>query len=316
MEKWLKNKYIVVFVSFLLSVLLASFIYSRHDALTTNIDSSASVTTQKIITNVPIRIKDSSNSKYISGLPEHVVVSLEGPRNILSQLSNQTINVETEDLATVENGSTTIRYKLTDLPNGVIGTIQPYESNIIVSKRMTKTFPVTPLVDKSIVSDGYVMGAVEVSPSTVSITGSEDTILKIDTVTATITVSSTKTETFTQDNVSVVVKDKNGNILDVKVDKNVSITVPIYKKGQTVPVDITLAGQREGYTYTVESQNVSELTLLGTADKLKDITRISATINVSDLTETKTLEATVLVPIGVTISNPQPITATIKVEKQ
>ncbi|MBF0780297.1 MULTISPECIES: YbbR-like domain-containing protein [unclassified Granulicatella] len=303
-------------MSVLLAIMLSTYVYNRVNSSTTNHDNMLSVQTTKLVEDVPIHVIDSSGEKYISGLPEKVTVSLDGPRNVLAQLTNQTLTVETEDLVKFPNGEVGIQLLLKKLPSNVTGSVVPRVVNVQLDERVQKEFAVNAIIDANIIADGYEMGNVTVSPEKVTLTGSREAIEKVHTVTANVSSGVAKTESFIQTHVAVVVKDSQGNILDVNVDKKVSLTVPVYQKGKKVPVEIVLAGQQNDYTYKVESQTVSDLTLLGTTEQLEKVSKITATINVSQITQSQTLEATVLVPQGITISNPQQVKANIKVERK
>lgn len=305
-----------VALSVLLAFVLSTYVYSRVNSLTTSNDNMLSVQTTKNVEDVPIHVVDSSGEKYVSGLPEKVSVSLEGPRNILAQLTQQTLYIETEDLANLSIGRVGVRLTLKDLPSSVNGVVLPKEVIVQLDNRVQKEFDVKAIVDTGLIADGYEMGNITISPEKVVLTGSREAIDNVASVTATVTSGVAKTESFIQNHVAVVVKDSNGNLLDVNVDKTVTLTIPVYQKGKRVPVEIVLAGQQEQFKYTVEKQTVSDLTLLGTSEQLAQVSKITATINVSQITETQALEATVLVPQGIKISNPQQVKANIKVEKK
>lgn len=300
----------------ILSVILSVYVYSKQDTSTTNRGNVLSVQTEKTVEKVSIHVVDSSNSKYISGLSESVSVVLEGPRNVLAQLSASNLYVSTEDVAKHGNGPAHIKLELKGLPTSVKATIIPSEQAVTLDTKVSKQFNVTPIVENVVVAEGYEMGNVTVSPEKVTLTGSQEAIANVHSVTANIVSATLQTETLTQNLVPVIVKDSKGNILDVNVDNTVTITVPIYRRGKTVPVIVSLAGQKEGYTYTVTNQSVKTLTILGTNEQLNQTTNITATVNVSDVTSTQTLEATVLVPQEITISNPQPVNVTVTVTKQ
>lgn len=314
-KRWLDHKYVAVCVSFIMAATLAMYVNAQKQSSTMNQDSVLSVQTQKVVTEIPVHVVDSSGQKYISGLPETVSVSLIGPRNVLTQLTEKNIYVSTQDMTQAGLGNQQVTLQLSNLPSNVTGQVLPTTVSVVVSNQMKKEVTVKAVVDSASVSSGYELGEVQLSPRTVVLTGSQEDIEKVDSVSVNISAMD-KIETFTQENNPVVVKDKHGDILDINVDKKVSATVPIYKKGRTVPLDVLLVGESDAYQYTVVSQSVYTLMVLGNDDAVNGITKITATANVSDLTDSGTIEATVFVPSGVTISNPQAVTVEIQVEKK
>lgn len=315
MGKWLDKKIIVISISAGLGLLLSGYVYQRQNFWATQ-SQSASVNTIKTIHNVPVRVLDTSNQKYVSGMTETIAVSLEGPRNILTQLTEKTFYVQTEDIAVLEAGERELRLNVVGLPSNVIGTLAQTVVPVEISQQKQIVYDVAVRVDESVIAKGYEMGEVAVLPKQVTLVGKLETINAVASVTAHISSEDTKDETFTIDNVPVIVRDAQQNVLDVQVKESVSVTIPVYKSGMKVPVEITLAGQQDGYEYKMIHQDVRELIVLAGNTKNENINKITATANVSQLTSTGTIEATVLVPTHVTISNPQPIKVTVEVVKK
>lgn len=314
-KRWIDHKYVALCVSLIMAAMLAAYVHAQRQSATTNQGGVLSVQTQKVVTDIPVHVVDSSESKYISGLPETVSVSLMGPRNVLAQLTEKNIYVSTQDMAQFGLGNQQIALQLSNLPSNVTGQVLPDTVAVVVSNQMKKEVAVTAVVDKDTVALGHETGVIQVSPRTVVLTGSQEDIEKVESVSVRISAMD-KVETFTQENIPVVVNDKHGNILDINVDKKVSVTVPVYKTGRNVPLDVLLVGEKEEYQYTIMAQSVYTLMLLGNDDAVNSVSKITATANVSELTERGTVEATVFVPSGVTISNPQAVTVEIQVEKK
>lgn len=314
-NKWLDRKYVALGISLIMAITLATYVNAQKQSSTMNQDGVLSVQTQKVVTEVPVHVVDSSDQKYISGLPETVSVSLIGPRNVLAQLTEKNVYVSTQDMAQIELGNQQVTLQVSNLPSNVTAQVLPASVSVVVSNQMKKELPVVAVVDPQTIVNGYEVGAARVSPRTVILTGSQADIEKVDSVSVSISAAD-KIDAFTQENNPVVVKDRHGNILDINVDKKVSVSVPVYKKGRPVPVEVSLVGGNDTYQYTVMSQSIYTLMILGSDDSVNAVTKITATANVSDLTERGTIEATVFVPSGVTISNPQAVTVDVQVEKK
>lgn len=315
MKQYLNNKYAIIVFSCLMGLLLTSYVYSRVSTQVDN-SSSVSININKTVTKVPVHIVDSSNSKYINNLPETVSVYLVGPKNILSQLSEQNLTVSTEDIAQLQNGEHSIVYVVTGLPTSVTATVIPSTTTIKISEKVTVTKNVSVNTENVQIATGYQMGEPVVTPNQVNISGSQDEIDKIYSVIASISSDDLNTQTFTKEKILPIVKDKNGNILDVHIENQVDVIVPIYQSGQQVPLEITLTNKKDGYRYNISKQNVNTLTLLGDSSVLNQVSKITATVNVENVTETKEVEAIVLVPVGVTISQQQKVLVTIEVSKE
>lgn len=315
MSKWLDKKIVVLSLSAACGILLSGYVYQRQ-SFGIGQTQVASVNTTKTVHHVPVRVLDSSNGKYVSGIPETVSVDLEGPRNVLAQLTEHTFYAQTQDMAVLENGQVDIALEIVGLPSTVVGTLLRPTVRADVSQKSQSEHHVTVKVDDGVIEKGYEMADAVISPTTVTLIGKAETIAMVATVTAQVSSEQVKSGSFKVDNVPIVVRDHQQNVLDVQVQENVSVTIPVYKSGVKVPVEVTLAGQQEGYDYKIVQQDVTELVIVMSGTEHERVEKITATANVSDLTRTGVVEATVLVPNHVTISNPQPIKLMIDVTKR
>lgn len=312
MGNLLRSRWLVALVSVMFAIVLSAYVYGNVAALSTSQNNAASVTTTKEVVDVPIKIVDSSNKKYVSGLPETVSVQLSGPRNLLAQLTEQTIVVETQDVATLENGIHTIHLHLTGLPSQVNGTVNPAQVNATIQDLMTKEVAVKVIVPKENIAPGYKVGNITVNPEKVTLSGSEKDLEKVASVTATVPIASaTQTQTFTYNNVHVVVKDASDKILDVKVSKTVSITVQLIINQQNAAINVLLANQSATKNYVITQQSHHQTFVVNT---IGSPVLLNAVVDVSQLgVGTHTLNVPVLTTYGVTLTQLKEISVTIEI---
>lgn len=312
MGNLLRSRGLVALVSVMFAIVLSAYVYGNVAALSTSQNNAASVTTTKEVVDVPIKIVDSSNKKYVSGLPETVSVQLSGPRNLLAQLTEQTIVVETQDVATLENGIHTIQLHLTGLPSQVSGTVNPAQVNATIQGLMTKEVSVKVIVPEENIATGYKVGNITVNPEKVILSGSEKDLEKVASVTATVPIASaTQTQTFTYNNVHVVVKDASDKILDVKVSKTVSITVQLIINQQNAAINVLLANQSATKNYIITQQSHHQTFVVNT---IGSPVLLNAVVDVSQLgVGTHTLNVPVLTTYGVTLTQLKEISVTIEI---
>lgn len=312
MGNLLRSRWAVAIASVMFAIILSAYVYGNVAALSTSQNNAASVTTTKEVVDVPIKIVDSSNKKYVSGLPEKLSVQLSGPRNLLAQLTEQTIVVETQDIATLENGVHTIPFHLIGLPSQVSGTVNPSQVNATVQDLVTKEVTVKGIVPEENIAAGYKIGNITVNPEKVTLSGSEKDLEKVASVTATVPIASAaQTQTFTYNNVHVVVKDASDKILDVKVSKNVSITVQLIVNQQNAEINVVLTNQSDTKNYAITQQSHRQTSVVNT---IGSPVLLNAVVDVSALgTGTHTLSVPVLTTYGVTLTQLREITVTITV---
>lgn len=312
MGNLLRGRWAVAIASVIFAIVLSAYVYGNVAALSTSQNNSASVTTTKEVADVPIKIVDSSNKKYVSGLPEKLSVQLSGPRNLLAQLTEQTIVVETQDVANLENGTHALQFNLVGLPSQVSGIVTPAQVNVTIQDLVTKEVTVKGIVPEENVAAGYKIGNVTVNPEKVTLSGSEKDLEKVASVTATVPIASAAhTQTFTYNNVKVVVKDASDNILDVKVSKNVSVTVQLIVNQQNAGINVVLSNQSDTKNYAVTNQSHRQTSVVNTTGAS---VRLNAVVDVSTLgVGTHTLSVPVLTTYGVTLTQLREITVTITV---
>lgn len=308
----LRRRVGIMALSIISSLILCAYVYSNVAALSTTQSNTASVTTTKDVVNVPVKIVDSSNSKYVSGLPEKVTVHLTGPRNLLTQLTNQTLTVETSDLADVSNGKRTIYFTVSGLPSNVIGSVTPGQSEVDIEDLMTSEVNVTGVVPEGVVAEGYRVGNVTVNPEKITLSGSAQTLAKVSSVTATVpSATQLQTQTFTQSNVTVVVKDKAGNLLDVKVSRNVSVTVQLISAEVSVAIETALVNTNSAYDYVIKDQSHAMTSVVNTTATTPVL---NAVVDASTLSEgTHVVTVPILAPYGVSLSQIREVTLTVEV---
>lgn len=312
MTKLLRNRFVIAFLSFVSAIVLCAYVYANVAALSTTQSNTASVVTTKTVTNVPVKIVDTSNSKYVSGVPETVVVHLSGPRNLLLQLNEQTIGVETTDLAALNHGTNTLKFEVVGLPVQVTGEVLSGDVEVTIEPLATMEVAVVGVVPENIVADGYMVRNVTTNPEKVTLTSSAAELAKVSRVTATIpTTTQVQNETFTQSNINVVVQDAAGNILDIKVSRPVSVNVQLINKEVDADIVLSLLHQKSNYTYAIQSQSQSQTTVVKSADVP---TTLNAIIDVANLEAgIHTLTVPVLAPYGVTLTKIRTVTVTIVV---
>ncbi|MBS4762257.1 hypothetical protein KG089_05925 [Carnobacteriaceae bacterium zg-ZUI252] len=315
MMKLLRKKVMILLLSLMASIVLCAYVYANVAALSTTQSNPASVIMTKDVVNVPVKIKDTSNAKYVSGMPETVTVHLTGPRNLLSQLTEQTLTVETTDLSDVSNGKRTIHFTVVGLPTTVTGAVTPATTEVNVQNLATSEVAVQAIAPEGLAAEGYRVGNVTASPEKVVLSGSSETIAKVDSVTAAIPSNvQSQSQTYTQSNVTVVVKDAVGNLLDVKVSRKVSVSAQIVLAEVKAPIVASLINKQDAYNYNIALQSPTETLVVNTSGGTPVLT---ALVDVSALSEgTHELTVPILTPYGVTLSQIRELKVIVDVIKK
>lgn len=205
-----------------LSIILALVLFFY--ATTTNYKSSESAAQQTesetyvhTLTNVPIDINYDNNKYFISGFSSTTSVELSGSNRILLQRESdeatRTFQV-TADLTELETGTQTVKLQLTNLPNGVSGTLVPDSITVKIGRKVSKNFPLTGVVYSNQLASGYSVSKVTVNLEEVKVTTDQETMAKIDHVEA-VALDISNLNTNYSGTAKIQAVDSDGNVLPV-----------------------------------------------------------------------------------------------------
>ncbi|NLK37474.1 MAG: hypothetical protein GX299_05265 [Epulopiscium sp.] len=252
--------------------------------------------------------------------PETVKIS--GPESLIDQITTVKAVINSTELQ--ESISTTVVPLAYDAKGNVINKVHISPSQVTASLGIyhMDTLSLSASTEGE-VRQGYVVGKISCSPSTVEIIGSKEALSQykqmvlppVDITDATKTVI----KTFSLRNLlpdGILLKSDNSGLVQVMIEVN-----PESKKQWKIPVDnIVLTGKNtELYDYYFE-QDTFTLEAAGSATQINAVSpeKLSAVVNVSNVSPGRyTLQIAVELPEGVRISGVMPeTTITISERKQ
>ena len=315
-DKFLENKWVVRGLSFLISLLLFTYVYSENYGWSTSTsNSSISTSKRETISNVPIQVNIDTDEYFISGLPETVVLTLNGPESVLVQtISAADYRIVTENLDELGPGTHTIQLTAENLSNEIDYAITPSRVNVVIEERVAIESPVEVRFDESLVDPKYLAGVPELSVDTVMLTGPASTISRVDSVYVTVAAENGLTNTVNMNTVVQVV-DASGNKLNVSVDpQEISVRIPISLYGKKVPLVIQQIGvPLEGKVYTIDVDGEASVTLTGDKSILADIDEVFLPVSVTGVESNTTQTLTIPVVNDTLTATPTTIKVNIRV---
>ena len=170
--------------------------------------------------NVPVNVTYNQDKFFISGYQESVSVDLNSNNKILLDKES---NAETRSFSVVMDltkygvGTHEVPLEIVGLPNSVKGTLKPSKLSVTIENKDSNRFKVEPAIDNKIYQEGYSTKEATVEPSTVKVSGSEDSIKEVDRVIAGISDRSNVTGNFSE-RVQPYAVNKAGEPLNVKIE--------------------------------------------------------------------------------------------------
>ncbi len=306
MDKLFQSKWFIRIISLVLAVTLYLFVTVETD--TTKNDSrllpGASNEVQ-VIEDMPLDIKIDADQYVVSGVPEHVKVSLEGKPSVLTPIVRQRNFTVFVDLQELGEGEHTVEIEYENMPDDLTAYIEPKTIDVVIEKRASKDFAVSvDLLNMDSLPLGYEIGEPEVSPGYVTIISSESIIEQIAMVKIFVDVTDLK-ESIRNREVPVSVYDIQGNDLNVLVEPaSVTVSIPVERPSKKVPLTIKTKGDLPDGLKLEKLEAEQEIEIFGKREILNEITEISTIeIDMADIDKTDTYEVELDLPEGVVANN-------------
>ena len=161
--------------------------------------------------------------------------------------------------------------------------------------------------NESAVADGYEITDVTLSQDSVTLTGSTSDIESVSQVYTVVNIPDNLSEDYTT-TATVITENADGDILNINTDPSeVDVTVQVSPEGVSVPIVANITNEREGYTYEATILDSQNATLSGDYDTINNTESVSATVDVSGITTRTTVDAPIVLPDGVTGSDPSSV---------
>jgi YbbR domain-containing protein len=314
MDKLMDNPWFIKILAILLAILLYSVV-PNSGGKTNEINVPGENTTETIA-DIPVKAYYDTENLVVSGIPDMVEVTLEGPMpHVQSAKALKNFEVFV-DITNAEIGNQKVTFEVSGLSDKLKATIKPGSITVAVQEKVTTEFTVEAEFDNDLIKEGYSAGQPAVKPNKVKITGAKDVVDRITYVKAALEGGDLLDSTVTKE-ANVQVLDKELNKLDVVVEpETVEVTIPIRSNTKTVPINIIEKGAPpEGLTIQSIELNVEEAVISGDEDTLKETDNVRVEVDVSKITENTTLSLPVIISNGITKVTPELVEVKVVVTK-
>ena len=278
-------------------------------------DSTTEDDTQ-FIEGIPVEVLYDEESYYVSGVPEEVTVELGGVNSNVKRLQ-ATRNFEVIlDLRNREPGEHEVFFTVNGLPENVSSTVQPETTNVTIQNLVSQTFEVQAEVSEGRIGSSYQLDTVNVEPSTVTVSGGESTMNRIQYVRAMMSDTSSITDERVEE-AEVSAFDAQYNKLDVSIEPStVRIEIDVEELSKEIPVHLETAGEvADGRTLSEVELNHDTIEIYGDSETLNSITSVTAEVDVEGMSSSGTKDVRLDLPENVTKSEPAVLEADVTIEK-
>lgn len=302
-KKLFDNKWAVRLLSLVFAVFLYLFVASENNAFSFQSAANqqfASINITETISNVPVSVGEIREDAFISGLPESVQVRLTGPRNVINQVMETNLVVETENLLEAESGSQYIRLIIDNLPESVDYQITPSQVYVKLSQLETITAPIAYEFGDEAIAEGFEAVNVTLSPNEVELVGDAETISDIERVFIMISSAFPANGDF-NGTYHLQIVNSEGENLDVNSSvSEIEVEIEVLPQQREVGLHVIPFGENQAdysYEYTIISPQ--SLVIQGEYSQLNSLNTVGVRVNVQELTESAVINGQLNLPAGI-----------------
>lgn len=295
MDKMMDSPWFLRITALLLAMLLFFTVKSGDED-----NKNAAGTSTEVIPDVPVEVYYDTENLVVTGVPEAVDVTINGPLNLVQTeraLRDFTIFV---DLREYTLGEHTVKIQHENISEKLSVRIDPGVVNVVIEEKITETVRVEPEINEQLIAEDYIVTNIEVEPSSVQITGAKSTIDAIDFVKASISGEEGMEESFSRE-ARVRVLDKDLNKLTVTVEpEEVTVKVTVEQYSKEVPIELRQRGNpKENVTINSLSSNQRSVRVYGKRDVVDEMESFVVDVDVSNVTSSQVLTVGLKKPKGV-----------------
>lgn len=322
MNDWLNKPWVIRVISLFLAILTFLVIsFDNQDQRSADVGSFDSIFNNsretETLEDVPVDIVIDDEQYVVSGVPEVVTVALTGTVSVVQSTVTQRNFDVYVDLDGLSPGTHTVPIKHDGLSSRLDVSIDPTEVEVTIEERGSGTYDVS--VDYSNLDqmpEGFEIESATVVPDTVQITSAKSVIDRISSVKAFVDVEGIK-ESMTLTDVPVRIYDNEGNQMNARIEPStVTVELEVINPSKEVPIEVKTSGELpEGMRLVETSVGADNVTVYASSDQLDSIEQVETTpIDLSEITETTSLDVELLIPANATSLSREIIEVTIEVE--
>lgn len=190
------------------------------------LSTSASESTTKLISDIPINVSLSESAKdsglMVFGMEDiKAEVSVSGNRLILGQLSKNDVQITAQQSANMINSTGKYTLELSAKKNSILtdyeftSSVSPKFVTVVVDRNKSKTFDIVPNI-KFTADPNYFVAPIALSETQVTVSGPESLVSSIASATVESSIPETLNKSTEQKDLSINLFDSNGNKINMK----------------------------------------------------------------------------------------------------
>lgn len=267
-----------------------------------------------LIQDVPVEVYYDTENLVVTGVPDMVNMTIEGPANIVQTtklLKDFTLKLDLQNLTLGEHN---VRIQAENLSDKLDVRLDPATVGINIEEKVTQSFRIDPEMNTRLLAEGYEVKSMEVDPASINVTGAQSVVEAISFVKVSVTGEGSLDKSFEQKS-RVRVLDRDLNKLSVSLEpEEVTVKVDIQEYSQQVPLKVKQKGQpADGITIDSAVPEEESVRVSGPKSTVDAIKEIPIELDVSKITKSGKVEVDVKTPEGTTKVSPVKVKFQVKV---
>lgn len=318
MDKLFQSKWFIRIISLVFAITLYIFVTVETDVRQN--DSRiplGNANEVEVIEDMPLDIKIDADQYVVSGVPEHVKVTLEGRASVLTPIVRQLNFNVFVDLRDLSEGEHTVEVAHENLPENVTAYIEPKTIDVVIERRTAKEFNVqVDIVNEDQLPVGYEIGTPELDTNTVTLISSEAIINQVAMVKVFLDVADLK-ESIKNRELPISVYDVQGNDLNVRVEpESVLASLTVERPNKKVPLKIKTEKDLPENLSIESIEAVEEIDIFGKRAILEDIDGVKTKpLDLSKIKKSGSFELELDLPNGV-VADEETVEVEVTVTKE
>ena len=274
-----------------------------------------------VLSNQPVVAEYNEEAYVVEGIPESADIVLMGRKSDLYLAEQLGDHKLTLDLTGLSAGTHKVNIKYNNPIKSLDYKVDPSRATIVIYPKVSSSRTVTTdILNKDKLGSTLVISSIKLDRDEVIIKSYKEKLEKVASVKALVDVNALNANsagTYTLENVKLIAYDEKGTeIKDIEiVPATITATVVISSPSKTVPVKVIPVGEvASGSAISSITSNVTNVTLYGEEEILKDISEIEVEIDVNGLSKDKTFQETIVKPTGVRSMSDTAVTIKVKME--
>lgn len=300
MDKFVDSPWFLRVTALVLALILFFSVRAEDDAT----DRPSVGNASDIIPNVPVEVYYDTDNLYVTGVPETVDISIEGPANIVQSTKLKHDFTVSVDLTRLPLGEHEVALQHENLSEKLKVKIKPSKVKVQIEEKITRDFTVETEFNEQMLAPHYVVKSLTASPKTVQITGPRSVIESVHKVAAAVRPVKEVNASY-EEVVAVRVLDRELNKLELQSHPSeVRVSVEIEQLSKEVPFRLNETGEvKEGITIDSVVPLTKTVRIYGAQEVLNSIESIVADFDRSLVTGSGVYEVAIPKPKNITSMN-------------